>query len=178
MRRRCSLDPCNEHPDAKCKLDCCNRGNGECIERLVKSDGSIVDQISCTSPPACPVPVGFPFEVAKSGASECTTSSDCSTERYCCQTGSTRVCHLKSGATGIPMRCKKWLSFKVIASFYFSFLASCPSSRPYTKCLVNPCQKYSCPMFPNAQCTNDNCGGCSAAFTNDDGTVLTPFDCS
>ena len=42
--------------------------------------------------------------------------------------------------------------------------AFCPNCTRPVNCFVNPCQFASCPVFPEAECRSDYCGGCNARF--------------
>lgn len=33
-------------------------------------------------------------------------------------------------------------------------------------CFVDPCEVTSCPLFPDAKCISNYCGGCNAIFIN------------
>ncbi|XP_076800888.1 uncharacterized protein LOC143445575 isoform X1 [Clavelina lepadiformis] len=54
----------------------------------------------------------------------------------------------------------------------------CPPGVKPVKCVVPPCNVASCPTWPDATCTNDNCGDCRAIFTDSVGNVLSMQQCN
>ncbi|XP_077869222.1 BMP-binding endothelial regulator protein-like isoform X2 [Saccoglossus kowalevskii] len=42
--------------------------------------------------------------------------------------------------------------------------SECPPGVPFVACFVDPCSVTECPLFPNAQCISNYCGGCYADF--------------
>ncbi|XP_077978220.1 uncharacterized protein LOC144433736 [Glandiceps talaboti] len=48
----------------------------------------------------------------------------------------------------------------------------CPDGSQPVNCLGNPCEIAECPLYPNAGCRVNYCGGCNAEFYNGEGRVL------
>ena len=51
-------------------------------------------------------------------------------------------------------------------------LSACPRGAPFMMCLVNPCERVSCPANPKAKCRPDNCGRCTAQFFDDNNNLV------
>eukprot|EP01083_Nonionella_stella_P105971 305159_1 len=47
----------------------------------------------------------------------------------------------------------------------------------FVNCLVKPCSVNSCPLHRAATCTDNNCGGCNAVFSDEFGNELTKEQC-
>lgn len=60
---------------------------------------------------------------------------------------------------------------------YASIEEECPPSKPAVKCPKSPCRNAECPRYPNATCTDDNCGACTAIFTDADDNILSEEKC-
>ena len=48
----------------------------------------------------------------------------------------------------------------------------CPADKPLVMCFADPCQIEFCNNHPDAMCTVNLCGECSAVFRHKDGTVV------
>ena len=53
-----------------------------------------------------------------------------------------------------------------------------PCNAGWMDCNPLPCEVRECAAYPDATCTNNKCGTCSAVFTDANGNVLTDAQCA
>jgi len=80
----------------------------------------------------------------------CGDDNDCQGNQKCCSNGCGREC-------SAPVR------------------EACPYGQPLIMCLINPCERASCPANPKAVCRPNYCGGCKAQFFDQDNKLV---DCN
>lgn len=49
---------------------------------------------------------------------------------------------------------------------------ACPRGAPLMMCLIDPCERASCPANPKARCRPNYCGQCSAQFFDDNNNLV------
>ena len=59
----------------------------------------------------------------------------------------------------------KYISINSPLFLYAPFLDNCPPGEAAVTCTANPCDYINCYNHPEADCTVDNCGQCSAMFS-------------
>ncbi|KAM7443673.1 hypothetical protein ABFA07_007562 [Porites harrisoni] len=79
--------------------------------------------------------------------SECSSDRDCRGDQKCCRNGCSRVC-------STPVQ------------------QACPRGEPLMMCLIDPCERASCPANPKARCRPNYCGQCSAQFFDDNNNLV------
>ncbi|XP_076805065.1 E-selectin-like [Clavelina lepadiformis] len=164
----CQFAECPAVPDATCTNDYCLG----CNAVFTDSRGRKLTEKECNEGKLCP----SLDDRAALGAFTyfCTKGNNIGSVCFLqCPVGQ----HLEKGPTVVRCwRKGKWTP-KIRRPRCETVEEECPPSKPAVKCPKSPCRNAECPRYPNATCTDDNCGACTAIFTDADDNILSEEKC-